>query len=671
MLRIDVEGPRFDIFFKDFRVISHAPASPFITLGVGIGSFNIKAAKARIKEKITRRVPLLAFKVIEQSSSVIILHFSNSNAGQQTFLELILQESDGRLTISFKCLDSAMNRCWITLPATPTEAIFGCGEQHSELNLRGKRVPLWVEELGVGRRGFIAWVLNRIGNFGGHWYSTYFPQPTFVSTARYFCHVETTCYAEFDFTQPTSHTLYIWDIPGRIIVDTGKSLLEVLESLVNYLGRQPRLPDWARDGAWVAIQGGTEIVEQKVKRALAAGVKIGAVWSQEWCGARKEGVHTRVMWNWSYNETLYHDLPDLIKQLRGQGIRYLGYINSFFIPGQPMAVEAEQKGYLVKTKTGDTYLLQGGVKMPLVDLSNPAAYAWLKDIIKKNMLSIGLAGWMADFGEYLPTDGVLQSGESPATYHNQYPVEWAKLNYEAVKEAGKLGEAIFFTRSGYTGVSRFTTLVWVGDQLVSWHKDNGLPSAVLACISAGFSGIGLVHSDTGGYSMFPKVIKRSKEIFMRWAEHTAFTIIMRTHEGNCPPISWQFDSDEETLAHFAHMSRIFVHLKPYTQNVLQEYYDHGHPPMRHPILHYETDQTLAKLKTEYLFGRDLLVAPVLKPKKTTWKVYLPEDNWIHLWSGQEFKGGWYTVPAPIGQPPVFYRAGSPFTGLFLELKSLL
>ena len=157
---------------------------------------------------------------------------------------------------------------------------------------------------------------------------------------------------------------------------------------------------------------------------------------------------------------------------------------------------------------------------------------------------------------------------------------------------------------------------------------------------------------------------------MRWVEFSAFTVTLRTHEGNCPPISWQFDSDEETLAHFARMSRLFVHLKPYSQVTLEEYCETGLPTIRHPILHYERDQILLKIKTEYLYGRDLLVAPVLKPKRTTWKVYLPDDEWIHVWTGQQYGKGWHMVPAPIGQPPVFYRTKSAFTQLFEELKTI-
>ncbi|HMF31697.1 MAG TPA: alpha-glucosidase, partial [Candidatus Lokiarchaeia archaeon] len=154
------------------------------------------------------------------------------------------------------------------------------------------------------------------------------------------------------------------------------------------------------------------------------------------------------------------------------------------------------------------------------------------------------------------------------------------------------------------------------------------------------------------------------------AEHGAFTVTLRTHEGNCPPISWQFDSDEETLTHFARMTRIFVHLKPYSLAVLDEYYSTGSPTIRHPILHYEEDRVLLKIKTEYLYGRDLLVAPVLKPKKTSWKVYLPEDEWIHVWTSRRYGKGWHVVPAPLGQIPVFYRASSTFADLFQGIKNL-
>ena len=137
------------------------------------------------------------------------------------------------------------------------------------------------------------------------------------------------------------------------------------------------------------------------------------------------------------------------------------------------------------------------------------------------------------------------SGNNPEIAHNQYPVLWDQANYEAVKEAGKLGEIVYFTRSGYSYSSRFTTAVWAGDQMVNWEYHDGLASVIPAALSLGLCGIGYHCSDIGGFTSL-KWIKRSKELFLRWVEQATFTMIMRTHESNRPEKCWQFDSDAET-----------------------------------------------------------------------------------------------------------------------------
>ena len=92
--------------------------------------------------------------------------------------------------------------------------------------------------------------------------------------------------------------------------------------------------------------------------------------------------------------------------------------------------------------------------------------------------------------------------------------------------------------------------------------------------------------------------------------------------------------------------------------------------MRPCFLHYENDPELHNLKYQYLFGRDLLVAPVYKSNQKLWKIYLPEDEWIHLWSDIEYKKGWVEVDAPIGKPPVFYLKESKFSELFTQIKKI-
>lgn len=106
------------------------------------------------------------------------------------------------------------------------------------------------------------------------------------------------------------------------------------------------------------------------------------------------------------------------------------------------------------------------------------------------------------------------------------------------------------------------------------------------------------------------------------------------------------------------MSKIFKHLKPYIKAASKENAEKGMPIQRPLFMHYEQDNEAYEIKFQYLFGRDLLVAPVYNQGEVKKEVYLPEDEWVHVWSGETFTGGWVTVDAPIGQPAVFYRKAS-------------
>ena len=125
---------------------------------------------------------------------------------------------------------------------------------------------------------------------------------------------------------------------------------------------------------------------------------------------------------------------------------------------------------------------------------------------------------------------------------------------------------------------------------------------------------------------------------MRWVEAAAFTMVMRTHEGNRPDDNWHFDSDTDTLKHLAKMVAVHEKLKSYLQTLSREYEQKGTPPIRACYLHYPNDKVVHQLKYQYLLGQDLLVAPVIKKNRRTWIVYLPEDEWIHLWSDENYTG---------------------------------
>lgn len=660
----------FELFFNNQLFIKHTVEKPSIFVGVGEENIEMYRGNFNIQDYLVERMGLKCAAITPTDSGYTI-QFSTFK-GEDPILLVGITEEEGRLKLEYTQLDESINRFWLRVAADKLEKVYGCGEQLSHFNMRGKNFPLWTSEPGVGRnkKTYTTWQADVKDKAGGDYYNTNYPQPTFVSTKKYYCHVETTAYADFDFRNPSFHELQIWEIPQYVLFETADTYLELVEKMTAVFGRQPELPDWVYNGVTLGIQGGTEVVEEKLNKALEKGVKVAGVWCQDWQGKRITSFGKRLMWNWEWNQDEYPKLDQKIVEWKQKGIRFLGYINPYVAVEGQLYKEANEKGYLALNEAGETYLVDfGEFYCGVVDFTNEEATEWYKKVIQTNMIEFGLDGWMADFGEYLPTDVVLKNKEDAKKMHNAWPTLWAKTNYEAVSEAGKLGEVVYFMRAGYTGIQKYCTLLWGGDQSVDWSLDDGLASVIPAALSSGMTGCGLHHSDIGGYTSLHGN-KRSKELLLRWTEMAAFTPFMRTHEGNRPDDCFQFDGDDETLEHLAKMTTVYTTLAPYTKTLVKENADRGIPVQRPLFMHYEQDQKAYDIQYQYLYGQDLLVAPVHQELQTKWDVYLPEDDWVHLWSGKEYQGGEVSVEAPIGYPPVFYRKSSEWKALFEKISTL-
>ena len=199
--------------------------------------------------------------------------------------------------------------------------------------------------------------------------------------------------------------------------------------------------------------------------------------------------------------------------------------------------------------------------------------------------------------------------------------------------------------------------------MLAQELHDGIASVIPSALSTGIIGNPFTHSDIGGYtSLYGNI--RTKELFERWLEMSVFTSIMRTHEGNRPSENFQFYNDNETMELMSRMTRIRQDLKPYISSLYHEAATKGYPLQRPLFMHYEKEQELYDIQYSYLFGSDMVVAPVLEEAQLQKEVYLPQDTWVHLWTGKEFTGGSATVEAKIGNPPVFYKKDSPFRELF-------
>ena len=590
---------------------------------------------------------------------------------------------ENQLAFELEIHNDAVNRTFLTYASDPDERFFGFGEQFTHLDMKGRWLPIFVTEQGIGRGAQpITLGADLTAGAGGAWHTTYAAVPHYITSRLRSLFFENSEYMVFDLRKPDRVQVRLFSntMAGRIL--HGETPPDLIREYTEYAGRMRPLPDWILEGAVVGMQGGTARVREVLADLEARGTPVAAFWLQDWVGQRVTSFGRQLWWNWELDEDHYPGWEELVDDLRARGIRIMTYVSPFLSdvsekPGveRNLFEEALALGLLVEKADGRPYLIRNtDFWAGLLDLTDPAAWEWMKKVIRERVVGVGAGGWMADFGEALPYDAVLHSGESAARLHNLYPELWARLNREVVEEVEAADdteggrEYVFFMRSGFTRSPRYATLFWTGDQLVSWDRFDGIKSAVTALLSSGLSGFAFNHTDIGGYTAVTNPIRnyhRSKELLMRWMELSAFTVVYRTHEGNRPEDNVQFYTDEETMAQFDRMARVYRAWASYRKRLVAEAAETGLPVVRHLFVHYPDDPNVYGISyEEFLVGSELLVAPVLDPGRGEVEVYLPRGRWVHLWTGEVYgstdgDGGLtVTVSAPIGQPAVFFAEGS-------------
>ncbi|MGC8517064.1 MAG: alpha-glucosidase [Steroidobacteraceae bacterium] len=660
----------FDLVLGGRTLLRHRAFEPCVFVGTGTGRYQMRQGHFTVQDDLFARLPL-THATVRRGSAGISVQLAQS-PGSPVLLELLLTGGDAHVTCCLQSKEPSLNRMWFRMTAEDTEQVWGAGEQMSYFNLRGRHFPLWTSEPGVGRDKSteITFQADRTAGAGGDYYTTYYPQPTYLSSRRYALHVQTTAYSAFDFRQSAFHEIEVWAIPERIELWAGAHFTDLVAAISTHFGRQPPLPQWILAGAIIGLKDGTRSFE-RLEKIEAQGAAVAGLWCEDWVGVRQTGFGTRLFWDWKWNAERYPRLPERIAELRKRGIRFLGYVNPYLCTDGSLYPQASAAGFLVRRIDRDEpYLVDfGEFVCGMVDFTQAEACTWFAEhIIGRNLIDFGLSGWMADFGEYLPVDVRLASGVAGEIAHNAWPTYWAEVNAQALERRGKAGEIVFFMRAGFTGVQRFCPLLWAGDQSVDFTRHDGLQTVICAALSSGLLGNAYHHSDIGGYtSLFGNV--RTAELLQRWTEMAAFTAVMRTHEGNRPRENLQIDDDPNVLTHFARMTRMHRHLAPYLRALGEEATTSGLPLQRPLFLHFEDDPKCYETQTEYLLGHDLLVAPVITAGARTRRTYLPAGaRWRHLWTAAEFLGGTdVDIAAPLGEPPVFYRVDSIYRELFESL----
>jgi alpha-glucosidase len=295
------------------------------------------------------------------------------------------------------------------------------------------------------------------------------------------------------------------------------------------------------------------------------------------------------------------------------------------------------------------------------DFTRPATRTWWGSLYAR-LLDIGIAGIWNDMNEpavfdtptgTMPLDIRFDNEGAPASHaavHNVYGQLASRSTYEGLQRLRPDARPFVLTRATYAGGQRYAA-VWAGDNVSEWtHLRGSIP----LLLGMGLSGMPFVGVDIGGFAEAP-----SAELYTRWLQLGVFYPFMRTHTtfGTPDQDPWSYGTDHEVLNRRAIELR--YELLPHIYNVMHDASVSGLPALRPLMLEYPNDPVTYGLDDEAMFGRDLLIAPVLWPNASERSVYLPAGAWVDFWTGARFAGAAaYRVPVTLRSIPIFARAGS-------------
>ncbi len=577
------------------------------------------------------------------------------------------------------------------------ERFLGFGERSDGVDQTGNIVENWAEE-GPYSTGALQSVTDPIA--GERWQGpppvpgTNYPIPWCLSSRGYGFLLESTAYNLFRLAHERDDAWHVetWEPGLDFVVYPGPTPAEALARFSESIGRQPEPAEWFF-GPWYQAAGDHEFREA-----------LSARW-REWdipMTVRETSIHYLPAADHKQGDDFHPErgTPEFHTQRTAshheQGYRLTAYVNSFVSENHPDGAfeEGDDAGYFLQTPTGDTYPVpyfayfdENHRYHGVVDFTNPEAERWWQELVTEP-IDHGYDGWMEDFGEYVPPNSRTASGDTGFEHHNRYPTLYHRATHRLTTgQAAGLSEYdqgrsfAQFVRAGYTRTAQYARIVWGGDPNQDYSAADGLAAAVSQGQSMGLSGVAYWRTDIGGFVGVFNEEKTDAELFIRWAQYGAFNGLMSPRARGYPrPL------DESERAQPWHQDvrpiwrkfcKLRTQLFPYIWDTALEYQATGLPIIRHLALHYPDDSEVYSDAAEYefLFGRDLLVAPVITEGARERRLYLPEGSWVNFWDAVTYEedsgaytpqppmeitpGGQYvTVDAPLDEIPIFVRAGT-------------
>lgn len=317
-------------------------------------------------------------------------------------------------------------------------------------------------------------------------------------------------------------------------------------------------------------------------------------------------------------------------------------------------LEAVKNGYLAKDEAGQPYHLPDKCKGSwvddvIVDFSNPEARNWYTKKIQ-SLMKMGVGSIKTDFGEGIPEDAHYANVEGKV-FHNTYSLVYNATVSNACTSV--TGEHLVWARSGTAGSQRYP-IHWGGDSQCSF---DALAATLRAALSIGISGIPFFSHDIGGFIGEP-----DDELYVRWAQLGLFSSHSRCHGAGDHTHREPWFFSKEACDIFRFYDKLRYSLMPYIYDQAKKCTETGLPMMRALYLEFPEDRNIWQIQDEYLFGSQLLIAPVLKPMKVSKirSVYLPRGTWYDYFTKEKIvsAGEWIQRTVQLKTLPIFVKKGT-------------
>ncbi len=458
------------------------------------------------------------------------------------------------------------------------------------------------------------------------------------------------------------------------LVFAGDTPADVMKIYCDLTGYAPEFPFWAT-GFWqckLRYESQEELLEvaREYKRR---GVPIAAIVI--------DYFHWTEQGEWKFDPKYWPDPAEMCRELEEMGIKPIVSIWPTINPNSENYEKMNEANMLVRTENGQYGTFDFYGQQTFIDTMNPDTQEFVWSKVKENYYDYGIKNFWLDEAE--PEVHPQQFGNLRFYLGNGaqtallYPYYYVKMFYEGLQKQGEK-EIISLTRAAYPGSQKYGAAVWNGDIMSDWKA---LRQSVTSGLSMAMCGIPWWNSDIGGFAMGDTESEDFRELLVRWFQFGLFCPIMRLHGSRLrtkdqpernpgiiersggPNEIWCFG--EENYKIIKSIIETRERLRPYIMKYMEEASDKGTPLMRPMFYEYYEDPVCYELEDQYLFGPDILFAPIMEKGQTERTVYLPEGRWVSVIDGKVYVGKQnLTVQAQLNQFIAFVKEGSEVLSVF-------